>query len=244
MSFDAGAHLKKQGWKGKGEAFKQGHLSRPLPVKVKNNLGGVGKDRIEDFPFWDHVFAAAASSIIIPSPSSSGSSDVGSPAPEESPSVDLVPQTIHRTLTGIISPYAPTHHSSKLATVSPATPTEPSSALNLNHFAYAKRVLAKRELYERFYKGRTIATTLEEAKVPLIVTPPPVLLTVTASTESSSSSSKKRKASKEVESEAERKLRKDAERLKKHVKKMKKEEKKDKKEKKAKKESKRPNVVT
>lgn len=50
MVLDAHAHLTRQGWKGKGHAVKEGHLSRPLAVRVKNNLGGVGKDRDEAFP--------------------------------------------------------------------------------------------------------------------------------------------------------------------------------------------------
>lgn len=50
MVLDAHAHLTRQGWKGKGHAVREGHLSRPLAVKVKNNLNGLGKDRDDAFP--------------------------------------------------------------------------------------------------------------------------------------------------------------------------------------------------
>jgi hypothetical protein len=52
-AFDPAAHLEKQGWKGKGTALKNGHLTRPLAVVHKKCLGGVGKNRDEQVPFWD-----------------------------------------------------------------------------------------------------------------------------------------------------------------------------------------------
>lgn len=58
MVLDAHAHLTRQGWKGKGHAVKDGHLSRPLAVKVKNNLNGLGKDRDDAFPCTSSLLVA------------------------------------------------------------------------------------------------------------------------------------------------------------------------------------------
>lgn len=53
MPLDTEGYLTKQGWKGKGTALQQGHISRPIAVVQKKNLNGVGRDRDEAVPFWD-----------------------------------------------------------------------------------------------------------------------------------------------------------------------------------------------
>ncbi|KAH8090637.1 hypothetical protein HD553DRAFT_338331 [Filobasidium floriforme] len=63
MPLDTTEYLTSRGWKGKGTALKQGHLSRPIAVVQKKTMSGVGKDRDEAVPFWDNIFASAAQSI-------------------------------------------------------------------------------------------------------------------------------------------------------------------------------------
>ncbi|RXK36256.1 hypothetical protein M231_06459 [Tremella mesenterica] len=66
QKFDPAAHLHKHGWKGKGTALKHGHATRPLAIVQKKTLSGVGKDRDEAVPFWDHIFASTAASLSLP----------------------------------------------------------------------------------------------------------------------------------------------------------------------------------
>jgi hypothetical protein len=63
MPLDGHEYLTKHGWRGKGTALRDGGISRPVIITQKKSLSGLGKDRDEAFPFWDHVFAAAASAI-------------------------------------------------------------------------------------------------------------------------------------------------------------------------------------
>ena len=53
MPLDGHAHLVAQGWSGKGTGLRSGAIAKPITVIQKKNLGGVGKDRDEAFPFWD-----------------------------------------------------------------------------------------------------------------------------------------------------------------------------------------------
>ncbi|KAI5454166.1 hypothetical protein NCC49_004231 [Naganishia albida] len=91
MPMDTTEYLTAQGWKGKGTALKQGHMTRPIAVVQKKTLSGVGKDRDEAVPFWDNIFAAAAINIRVssqtPTPAASGTATPtkgGSPAPSRS----------------------------------------------------------------------------------------------------------------------------------------------------------------
>ena len=63
MPLDAHSYLTSQGWSGKGSGLRDGSLVRPLAIPQKRTLAGVGKDRDEAFPFWDHLFSAAAKTI-------------------------------------------------------------------------------------------------------------------------------------------------------------------------------------
>jgi hypothetical protein len=62
---DGHEYLKKRGWAGKGSALRSGGISRPITVTQKKTLSGLGKDRDEAFPFWEHVFEASINTINI-----------------------------------------------------------------------------------------------------------------------------------------------------------------------------------
>jgi hypothetical protein len=53
MPLDANVYLKNRGWQGSGSGLRKGGLSKPLAIPQKRNLGGLGKDRDEAYPFWD-----------------------------------------------------------------------------------------------------------------------------------------------------------------------------------------------
>ncbi|ORX37064.1 hypothetical protein BD324DRAFT_624651 [Kockovaella imperatae] len=120
--FDPAAHLSKQGWKGKGSALKQGHSTRPLAVVKKKTLSGIGKDRDEAIPFWDHIFAATAASLQSSIASSPAASTSTSPAP---PSVN------------------------------PSSSSTAGSSLSIS--ARKGKEAARRGLYSKFLKGKTLA---------------------------------------------------------------------------------------
>ncbi|KAL0240641.1 hypothetical protein I308_106439 [Cryptococcus tetragattii IND107] len=132
-SFDAAKHLEKQGWKGKGTALKNGHATRPLAVVQKKTLSGIGKDRDEAVPFWDHIFAATAANLFTPSASSS-------PAPASSSKwATLTPATI----SGI-----PQSGSSS------SSPAPPKQRLSISAQTRVSREMARRQLYSRFLRGK------------------------------------------------------------------------------------------
>lgn len=62
---DSHEYLTKQGWKGKGTALRSGGIAKPLNVTQKRTLAGLGKDRDEAFPFWEHVYNASIGAIKI-----------------------------------------------------------------------------------------------------------------------------------------------------------------------------------
>lgn len=63
MPLNSHQYLTDRGWEGQGKALRAGGIARPLVVSQKKTLSGLGKDRDEAFPFWDHLFTAAASTI-------------------------------------------------------------------------------------------------------------------------------------------------------------------------------------
>ncbi|WWD05206.1 hypothetical protein V865_003279 [Kwoniella europaea PYCC6329] len=131
--FDPAAHLHKHGWKGKGTALKHGHAIKPLAVVQKKTLSGIGRDRDEAVPFWDHIFAATAASLFSPSPSSS-------PGPSSS---SWAPAPIQADQKGnIIS--------------NPQGVTTKKPKLSINATARAGRELARRGLYSRFFRGMVL----------------------------------------------------------------------------------------
>ncbi|WOO83368.1 uncharacterized protein LOC62_05G006892 [Vanrija pseudolonga] len=87
-SFNPHDHLLKQGWKGKGTALKDGHITRPLATVQKKSMGGIGKDRDEAVPFWDHIFAATAASIASSS-TSPATSGANTPTTSSTPTLSI-----------------------------------------------------------------------------------------------------------------------------------------------------------
>ncbi|KAF5382778.1 hypothetical protein D9615_002916 [Tricholomella constricta] len=138
MPLDGHSYLVSQGWTGKGTGLRQGAISRPLAIPQKKNLAGLGKDRDEAFPFWDHIFSAAAKSIQLKVASDDDESDADSSVPE-----------FKRTTTGILSNRRPVTGLSA-STSGTSTPDEGSRS---NLLSIAKREAAKRGLYARFFRG-------------------------------------------------------------------------------------------
>jgi nucleolar protein TMA23 len=74
---DGHEYLTKRGWKGKGNALRFGGIAKPLVVTQKNSLSGLGKDRDEAFPFWEHVYTSSLKVINIKVHDSDTDSDNG-----------------------------------------------------------------------------------------------------------------------------------------------------------------------
>ncbi|KAF8073769.1 hypothetical protein FPV67DRAFT_765160 [Lyophyllum atratum] len=141
MPLDGHSYLVSQGWTGKGTGLRQGAISRPLAIPQKKNLAGLGKDRDEAFPFWDHLFSAAAKSIQLKVTSSDDESDTESSAP-----------VFKRTTTGILSNRRPVTGVSA-HTSGTSTPDVRDEAPRSNLLSIAKREAAKSNLYARFFRG-------------------------------------------------------------------------------------------
>ncbi|EIW81026.1 hypothetical protein CONPUDRAFT_90090 [Coniophora puteana RWD-64-598 SS2] len=148
MPLDGHAYLSSYGWT-KGSGLRKGALERPLAIPQKKTLAGLGKDRDEAFPFWDHVFAAAAKAIVIKADSD-----------DESEDGDLATgASLHRTQTGIISNRRPV-----LGTPASglSTPSETNDGPQLSLVAMAKREAARRGLYSRFFRGPVLGPDDDE----------------------------------------------------------------------------------
>jgi len=151
MPLDGHAFLLSQGWSGTGEGLRKGAISRPITAPQKKNLAGIGKDRADTFPFWDHVFTVAASAIQIECFSSDDDDDGPRPDAKETRSSTL---ELRQTSTGILSNRAPvvgTPVSSGATTPLNITPWP--SAPRVSLLALAKRETARRSLYSRFFRG-------------------------------------------------------------------------------------------
>lgn len=149
MPIDGHAYLVKQGWSGKGSGLRHGAIVRPVTVAQKKTLSGVGKDRDEAFPFWDHVFEAAAINIQVKLHNDDSDSD-SADTPE------LVAE-LQRTKTGIISNRRPKTGTSALSgTVTPSSAASGSSTPRLSVMAAAKQEAARRVLYASFFRGPII----------------------------------------------------------------------------------------
>ncbi|KAI0731925.1 hypothetical protein C8Q72DRAFT_182455 [Fomitopsis betulina] len=148
MPIDGHAYLVKQGWGGKGTGLRHGAIARPVTVTQKKTLSGVGKDRDEAFPFWDHVFEAAAMSIQVKISKDSDDDDSDSDA-APAPTLEL-----KRTKTGMISHRQ--HKTGTSALSGAGTPDSPASGSvtpRLSVMAAAKQEAAKRMLYANFFRG-------------------------------------------------------------------------------------------
>ncbi|KAK7681574.1 hypothetical protein QCA50_015307 [Cerrena zonata] len=143
MPLDGHAYLVSQGWAGKGSGLRHGAIAKPIAVTQKKTLSGIGKDRDEAFPFWDHVFSAAADKIklkIQADDDSDATPDSGS----STPAVEF-----KRTTTGIISNRRPLLGASALSgssTPEASTSTSGTSTPRISLMAAAKQEAARRSL--------------------------------------------------------------------------------------------------
>ncbi|KAH9846104.1 hypothetical protein C2E23DRAFT_744811 [Lenzites betulinus] len=154
MPIDGHTHLVKQGWSGKGTGLRNGAIAKPITITQKKTLAGIGKDRDEAFPFWDHVFQAAAVSIQLKLHNSDDESSGESG--DQTPALEL-----KRTATGILSNRRPVSGTPALSGA--ATPAESltssgssgsgSLTPQLSLMAVAKQQAARRMLYASFYRG-------------------------------------------------------------------------------------------
>ncbi|KDR82761.1 hypothetical protein GALMADRAFT_220751 [Galerina marginata CBS 339.88] len=159
MPLDGHSYLVAQGWAGKGTGLRHGAISRPLAVPQKKNLAGLGKDRDEAFPFWDHLFTAAAKSIQVKCLSDDEEEDNGA-----SSSNDV---SLKRTATGILSNRRPIDGTpAHSGTATPCDVESGSQTPHLTLMAQAKRDAAKRGLYSMFFRGPVLGpeTIAEEEK--------------------------------------------------------------------------------
>ena len=153
MPLDGHGHLVAQGWGGSGSGLRTGSISKPIIIAQKKNLAGVGKDRDEAFPFWDHVFNAAVGAIQIKIATSD--TDDSDASDSESPA-QFQPRL---TSTGILSNRRPPSGIS--ADSGATTPThEGTPAVNL--MVLAKREAARKGLYARFFRGPVIGPDSNE----------------------------------------------------------------------------------
>ncbi|PBK74930.1 hypothetical protein ARMSODRAFT_497359 [Armillaria solidipes] len=144
MPLDGHSFLVSQGWSGKGTGLRQGAITRPVIVNQKKTLSGIGKDRDEAFPFWDHLFSAAAKSIQVKI--SSDDDDESETAVSTEATL-----TLKRTTTGILCNRRPL--GGTLVSSSGTSTPDSDFMPRLSLLAMAKREAAKRGLYARFFRG-------------------------------------------------------------------------------------------
>jgi nucleolar protein TMA23 len=152
MPLDGHAFLVNQGWSGAGNGLRNGSISRPISIPQKRTLAGIGKDRDEAFPFWDHLFAVAASAIQIECFSSDDEDGDVATKCVRSSTLDL-----RQTSTGILSNLPPVVGTPIFSDdITPAACSEAasgSSTPRLSLMALAKREAARRGLYSKFFRG-------------------------------------------------------------------------------------------
>lgn len=161
MPLDSAAYLSSLGWQGTGNGLRKGGMIKPLAIPQKRTLAGVGKDRDEAFPFWDHVFNAAANSIKIKIHNDSDQSDVESEQP------NAPKPALSRTSTGIISNRRPTATTpnSERPKESDGASEHAENKYRLTLLAEAKRRAAHTRLYAAFYRGLVIPPIDEQVEI-------------------------------------------------------------------------------
>ncbi|KAG8935542.1 hypothetical protein FRC02_007686 [Tulasnella sp. 418] len=154
MPIDAGGYLASRGWKGKGKPLRANSIAKPVILSQKKSLSGVGRDRDDQFAFWDHIYSVSAQTISIKLHSDEEDDTGASPSPD--------PGIIQRTHTGIISHRRPHINSSGSCTpIMVNGPESGSVTPKLSVMALARREAAKRGLYSRFYRGPIITSEWE-----------------------------------------------------------------------------------
>ncbi|PFH53993.1 hypothetical protein AMATHDRAFT_136064 [Amanita thiersii Skay4041] len=158
MPLDGHAYLVAQGWAGKGSGLREGAISKPLAIPQKRNIAGLGKDRDEAFPFWDHLFTAAACSIQLKIHNSDSEDEADSGKDESAP-------VWSRTSTGILSNRRPVTGTSAQSSGA-STPNPADQPPKYNLLVTAKREAAKRSLYSRFFRGPVISEQTDGCQIP------------------------------------------------------------------------------
>ncbi|KAJ3757738.1 hypothetical protein EV360DRAFT_95067 [Lentinula raphanica] len=156
MPLDGHSYLVAQGWSGKGNGLRKGAIAKPITVNQKKTLAGLGKDRDEAFPFWDHLFSAASQAIKVKI-DDSDASDSDELQSNAAP-------TLRRTATGILSNRRPVDVTPS-STSGITTPDRSSSEVpRLSLIAIAKREAARRNLYSKFYRGAILISEEDEPR--------------------------------------------------------------------------------
>ncbi|KAJ4482003.1 hypothetical protein J3R30DRAFT_3368459 [Lentinula aciculospora] len=160
MPLDGHSYLVAQGWSGKGNGLRKGAIAKPIAVNPKKTLAGLGKDRDEAFPFWDHVFSVASQAITVRIDDSDASDSVLNDSLQDEINPSVAP-VLRRTTTGILSNLRPVNVT-PTSTSGTSTPNLSSSGVpRLSLVAIAKREAAKRNLYSRFYRGAILAPEVD-----------------------------------------------------------------------------------
>ncbi|KAG1772428.1 hypothetical protein EDD22DRAFT_842397 [Suillus occidentalis] len=172
MPLDGHGYLASYGWSGKGTGLRTGAIDRPLAIPKKRNLAGVGKDRDEAFPFWDHLYSAATKAITIKIVDDDDDDDSDGDDNDEDPNEDsLGPTTLQlkRTPTGIISNRRPLSGTPASGISTSDTDSYPRTSI----MTIAKREAARKGLYSRFFRGPTLAPD-DPSNLPLSPAPSPL----------------------------------------------------------------------
>ncbi|KAG7440841.1 uncharacterized protein BT62DRAFT_997481 [Guyanagaster necrorhizus] len=167
MPLDGHSFLVSQGWSGKGTGLRQGAITRPVIVNQKKTLSGIGKDRDEAFPFWDHLFSAAAKSLQVKISSDDDEEGKTSISTEAT-------LTLKRTTTGILCNRRPP--GGTLVSSSGTDTLDSVLMPRLSLLAMAKREAAKRGLYARFFRGPILGPDIILSKPEEDVEAEPTLL--------------------------------------------------------------------
>jgi nucleolar protein TMA23 len=146
MPLDGHGYLTSYGWSGKGTGLRTGAIDRPLAIPKKRNLAGVGKDRDEAFPFWDHLYSAATKAITIKI-ADDDDDEVDDDQNEDSSASTTL--ELKRTTTGIISNRRPLSGTPASGISTPDSDTYSRTSV----ITIAKREAAKKGLYSRFFRG-------------------------------------------------------------------------------------------
>ncbi|KAJ3836491.1 hypothetical protein F5878DRAFT_653074 [Lentinula raphanica] len=158
MPLDGHSYLVAQGWSGKGNGLRKGAIAKPITVNQKKTLAGLGKDRDEAFPFWDHLFSAASQAIKVKI-DDSDASDSDELQSNAAP-------TLRRTTTGILSNRRPVDVTPSSISGISTPDCSSSEAPRLSLIALAKREAAKRNLYSRFYRGAILISEEDDPRSP------------------------------------------------------------------------------
>ncbi|KAJ3970697.1 hypothetical protein EV361DRAFT_950360 [Lentinula raphanica] len=158
MPLDGHSYLVAQGWSGKGNGLRKGAIAKPITVNQKKTLAGLGKDRDEAFPFWDHLFSAASQAIKVKI-DDSDASDSDELQSNAAP-------TLRRTTTGILSNRRPVDVTPSSTSGISTPDCSSSQAPRLSLIALAKREAAKRNLYSRFYRGAILISEEDDPRSP------------------------------------------------------------------------------